>query len=243
MKFVHPGGIVRSIGTPLFLSLLIGLAFAVNVSPVLAHAVTEGDKGYIMEIWGVHLIPFSYLGAKHMITGYDHILFLFGVVFFLYRLQHVALYVTLFAIGHSTTMLAGVYFGWSVNAYLIDAIIGLSVVYKALDNLGAYQRWFGVQPNTKAATLIFGLFHGLGLATKIIDYEIAQDGLLPNLLAFNVGVEIGQLLALSVILIGMGYWRRTAGFWKHAYTANVVMMSAGFILVGYQLTGYFFVVT
>ena len=243
MKFVHPGGIVCSMGTPLFLALFIGLAFAVNTSPVLAHAVTEGDKGYIMEIWGVHLIPFSYLGAKHMITGYDHILFLFGVVFFLYRLQHVALYVTLFAIGHSTTMLAGVYFGWSVNAYLIDAIIGLSVVYKALDNLGAYQRWFGFQPNTKAATLIFGLFHGLGLATKIIDYEIAQDGLLPNLLAFNVGVEIGQLLALSVILIGMGYWRRTAGFWKHAYTANVAMMSAGFILVGYQLTGYFFVVT
>ena len=243
MKCVHPGGIVRSIRTPLCLALFIGLAFAVNTSPVLAHAVTEGDKGYIMEIWGVHLIPFSYLGAKHMITGYDHILFLFGVVFFLYRLQHVALYVTLFAIGHSTTMLAGVYFGWSVNAYLIDAIIGLSVVYKALDNLGAYQRWFGFQPNTKAATLIFGLFHGLGLATKIIDYEIAQDGLLPNLLTFNVGVEIGQLLALSVILIGMGYWRRTAGFWKHAYTANVAMMSAGFILVGYQLTGYFFVVT
>ena len=205
----------------------------------LAHAVTEGDKGYIMEIWGVHLIPFTYLGAKHMITGYDHILFLFGVVFFLYRLKHVALYVTLFAIGHSTTMLAGVYFGWGVSSYLIDAIIGLSVVYKALDNLGAYQRWFGFQPNTKAATLIFGLFHGLGLATKILDYEIAEEGLLPNLLAFNVGVEIGQILALSLILIFMGYWRRTASFWKHAYTANVVMMSAGFVLIGYQLTGYF----
>ncbi len=243
MKFVHSGGIVRSVLTPLLLALFIGLVFAMSANPVFAHAVTEGDKGYIMEIWGVHLIPFTYLGAKHMITGYDHILFLFGVVFFLYRLQHVALYVTLFAIGHSTTMLAGVYFGWNVNAYLIDAIIGLSVVYKALDNLGAYQRWFGFQPNTKAATLIFGLFHGLGLATKILDYEIAQDGLLPNLLAFNVGVEIGQLMALSIILIGMGYWRRTAGFWKHAYTANVVMMSAGFILVGYQLTGYFFVIT
>jgi len=207
--------------------------------PAFAHAVTEGDKGYIMEITGPHLVPFMYLGAKHMVTGYDHLLFLLGVVFFLYRLKHVAVYVSLFAIGHSTTMLAGVYFGWNVNSYLIDAIIGLSVVYKALDNLGAYRRWFGVQPDTKAATLIFGFFHGLGLATKIIDYEIAEDGLLPNLLAFNVGVEIGQLIALSMILIAMGYWRRTGGFWRYAYTVNVAMMSAGFVLIGYQLTGYF----
>lgn len=204
-----------------------------------AHGVAEGDKGYIQEIYGVHLMSFVYLGAKHMITGYDHILFLLGVVFFLYRMKHVAIYVSLFAIGHSTTMLAGVYFGWNVSSYLIDAIIGLSVVYKALDNLGAFQRVLGFQPNTKIATLIFGFFHGLGLATKILEYEIAQDGLLPNLLAFNVGVEIGQLLALSIILIAMGYWRRTAGFFRHAYTANVAMMSAGFILIGYQLTGYF----
>ncbi|TYR33564.1 HupE/UreJ family protein [Mesorhizobium microcysteis] len=204
-----------------------------------AHAVAEGDKGYIQEITGVHLIPFMYLGAKHMVTGYDHLLFLLGVVFFLYRLQHIAIYVSLFAIGHSTTMILGVYYGWNVSAYLIDAIIGLSVVYKALDNLGAFQRWFGFQPNTKLATLIFGFFHGLGLATKILEYDIAQDGLLPNLLAFNVGVELGQLVALAMILIAMGYWRRTASFWKHAYTANVLMMTAGFVLIGYQLTGYF----
>ncbi|TIL90193.1 MAG: HupE/UreJ family protein [Mesorhizobium sp.] len=204
-----------------------------------AHAVAEGDKGYIQEITGVHLLPFMYLGAKHMVTGYDHLLFLLGVIFFLYRLQHIAIYVSLFAIGHSTTMIMGVYFGWNVSSYLIDAIIGLSVVYKALDNLGAFQRWLGYQPNTKLATLIFGFFHGLGLATKILEYDIAPNGLLPNLLAFNVGVEIGQLLALSAILILMGYWRRTTSFWKHAYTANVLMMTAGFVLIGYQLTGYF----
>ena len=173
-----------------------------------------------------------------MITGYDHILFLLGVVFFLYKMKDVAIYVSLFAIGHSTTMLAGVYFGWNVNAYIIDAIIGLSVVYKALDNMGAYQRWFGFQPNTKAATLIFGFCHGLGLATKILEYKISEDGLLPNLLAFNVGVEIGQLMALALILIFMGYWRKTEAFWRQAYTANVVMMSMGFILMGYQITGY-----
>lgn len=217
---------------------LIAVLIMLTAQGALAHNVTEGDAGYVQEVSGWNLVPFLYLGAKHMVTGYDHLLFLFGVVFFLYRMQHIAIYVSLFAIGHSTTMLLGVWFGWNVNAYLIDAIIGLSVVYKALDNLGAYQRWFGFQPNPKAATLIFGFFHGLGLATKILDYDIAPDGLLPNLIAFNVGVEIGQLIALWMILIVMGYWRRTPGFLRHAYTANVVMMTAGFVLVGYQLTGF-----
>ena len=214
-------------------------ALLVDIPQALAHAVTAGDKGYIQEISGVHLLPFVYLGAKHMMTGYDHLLFLFGVIFFLYRLSHIGLYVSLFALGHSTTMILGVYFNIGINSYLIDAIIGLSVVYKALDNLGAFQRWFGFQPNTKVATLVFGLFHGFGLATKIIEYEISPDGLVPNLLAFNAGVEIGQLLALTVILIAMNCWRRTPSFIRNAYTANVAMMSAGFILVGMQLTGYF----
>ena len=218
---------------------LVALASIFMAAPALAHAVTEGDKGYILEITGVNLVPYLYLGAKHMVTGYDHLLFLFGVIFFLYTAKDIGIYVSLFALGHSTTLLFGVLAGTSVSSYLIDAIIGLSVVYKALDNMGAYQRWFGFQPNTKAATLIFGLFHGFGLATKIQEYDMAEDGLIPNLLAFNVGVEIGQLLALGAILIAISFWRRTAGFWRHAYTANAAMMSAGFVLVGFQLTGYF----
>lgn len=231
------GYALPGMGWRILLALIV--LFFVPVMDALAHGVAEGDKGYIQEISGTHLLPFTYLGAKHMVTGYDHLLFLAGVIFFLYKLKDIALYVSLFAIGHSMTMVYGVYAGVNVNAYLIDAIIGFSVVYKALDNLGAYQRWFGVQPNTKAATMIFGLFHGFGLAAKIQEYEIARDGLLPNLLAFNVGVEIGQLLALGAILIVMGYWRRTPSFLKHAYTANVAMMCAGFILIGYQLTGLF----
>jgi len=190
----------------LALLLLIGTDAA-------AHAVTQGDKGYIQEITGIHVMSFFYLGAKHMVTGYDHILFLLGVIFFLYRSKDIGIYVSLFAIGHSVTMLAGVFLNFGINSYLIDAIIGASIVYKALDNLGAYQRWFGVQPNTKIAVLIFGFFHGFGLASKIIDYDISPDGLLPNLLAFNVGVEI-------------------------AYLANVIIMTAGFVLMGYQLTGF-----
>jgi hypothetical protein len=205
---------------------------------VRPHGVAEGDKGYIQEITGINIIPFIYLGAKHMVTGYDHLLFLFGVIFFLYKMRDIGLYVSLFAIGHSTTLLIGTFFDISVSAYLIDAIIGLSVVYKALDNLGAFQRWFGFQPNTKMATLIFGFFHGFGLATKIKEFEISPDGLFVNLIAFNVGVEIGQLLALSAILIIMSYWRQTASFFRHAYTANVVMMSAGFLLMSYQICGY-----
>lgn len=206
-------------------------------SLALAHGVAEGDKGYIQEISGSNISAFVYLGAKHMITGYDHLLFLFGVIFFLYRLKDVGLYVSLFALGHSTTMLLGVYYSITANSYLIDAIIGLSVVYKALDNMGAFQRWFRFQPNTKAATLIFGLIHGFGLATKIQEYNISQDGLIPNLLAFNVGVEIGQLLALALILIVMGYWRGHRSFSRHAYTANVILMTAGFVLFGMQSAG------
>ena len=214
------------------------LIFLASGAEAWAHNVAEGDKGYIQESSGTLILPFIYLGAKHMVTGYDHLLFLFGVIFFLYRLKDVGIYVTLFAIGHSTTLLFGVLTGISANAYLIDAIIGLSVVYKALDNLGAFQRWFGFQPNTKAATLIFGFFHGFGLATKIIEFEIAEDGLIPNLLAFNVGVEIGQLLALGAILIVMGFWRRTQSFIRHAFAANTLLMTAGFMLVGYQLVGF-----
>ncbi|RKZ11847.1 HupE/UreJ family protein [bacterium] len=231
---VQPLPHIRSFAMALVACLLLTCA-----TTAVAHGVAQGDKGYIQEVSGTHAVPFAYLGAKHMVTGYDHLLFLFGVIFFLYRPKHVSIYVSLFAIGHSSTMLLGVYLGWDVNAYLIDAIIGLSVVYKGLDNLGAFRRWLGWQPNTKVAVLVFGLFHGLGLATKILEYELSPDGLVPNLFSFNVGVEIGQLIALAGILILMGYWRRSRSFHSHAYGANVALVTAGFVLVGYQLTGYF----
>lgn len=224
----------------LLTAFLVCIGIVLGAIPdALAHGVTEGDKGYIQESSGTMLFPFVYLGAKHMVTGYDHLLFLCGVIFFLYRLKDVTIYVSLFAIGHVVTLLSGVLMEISVNAFLIDAIIGFSIVYKALDNMGAYQRWFGFQPSTKVATLIFGLFHGFGLATKVQEYELSPDGLVPNLLAFNVGVELGQILALAGILIVMGYWRRSDGFLRHAYASNTVLMTAGFLLVGYQLTGFF----
>jgi HupE / UreJ protein len=223
-----------------FMRILLLIFTSLFIADVaFAHGVTSGDKGYIAEISGIHAIPFIYLGAKHMMTGYDHLLFLFGVIFFLYRLKDVGVYVTLFAVGHVITLLSGVLMEISISAYIIDAIIGFSVVYKALDNMGAFQRWFGFQPNTKVATFIFGLFHGFGLATKILDYELPADGLLANLIFFNVGVEIGQILALVAILIAITYWRKSGSFMRLAYSVNAFMMMLGFLLIGYQITGYF----
>ncbi|MBA4324101.1 MAG: hypothetical protein C0426_03305 [Rhodobacter sp.] len=221
------------------LALVICLAAVLLTGAAYAHNVTEGDAGYVQEVTGFRPFSFIYLGAKHMMTGYDHLLFLAGVIFFLYRAKDIAIYVSLFAIGHSVTMIAGVWWSIAINPFIIDAIIAFSVVYKALDNLGAFRLWFGVQPDTKAATLVFGLLHGFGLATKIQDYDMSTDGLLGNLIAFNVGVEIGQLLALALILLAMNQWRTRPAFARQAYTANVLMMVAGFALMGFQITGYF----
>ena len=219
--------------------LLLGLAFACLSSTLFAHGVNENDKAFIEGASGVNIIPYMYLGAKHMVTGYDHLLFLAGVIFFLYRLKDVGAYVTLFAIGHSTTLLLGVLLDIRANAYLIDAIIGLSVVYKAIDNLDGFKTWFGVSPNQKAAVLIFGFFHGFGLATKIQELTLSKDGLIPNLISLNVGVELGQFMALAVILLLMNLWRMSSSFARNAILANAALMSAGFVLIVYQMTGYF----
>jgi hypothetical protein len=204
-----------------------------------AHGIAGKDAEFVAQNTGVQIFPFLYLGAKHMVTGYDHLLFILGVIFFLYRLTHVALYVTLFSIGHSITLLSGVLGSVHVNPYLVDAVIGFSVVYKALDNLGAFQTLFGWQPNTKIAVLVFGLVHGFGLATKLQDLNPSKEGLVANMVSFNVGVEIGQLIALTVMLVLILSWRKSAGFVRHAALANALIMMAGFILVEYQLAGYF----
>jgi len=217
--------------------ILTALSLLLFVGVAQAHGIAGDDQAFLLRAMGVHIGPYVYLGAKHMVTGYDHLLFLAGVIFFLYRLREVALYVTLFAAGHSTTLLLGVLGGWHVDAYLVDAVIGLSVVYKAFENLGGF-RTLGFEPNTKAAVLFFGLFHGLGLATKLQDLALSRDGLATNMVSFNVGVEIGQLLALGAMLIAFNVWRRSGSFVRHAFAGNVVLMAAGFMLAGFQLTGY-----
>lgn len=219
--------------------LLIGMALALMSSTLWAHGVNENDRAFIEGASGVNIIPYMYLGVKHMVTGYDHLLFLAGVIFFLYRLKDVGAYVTLFAIGHSTTLLLGVIFDIRANPFIIDAIIGLSVVYKAIDNLDGFRTWFGVSPNPKAAVLIFGFFHGFGLATKLQELTLAKDGMIPNLISFNIGVEMGQFMALAIILLLMNLWRMSDSFRRSAIVANAALMTAGFVLIGFQLAGYF----
>jgi hypothetical protein len=215
----------------------------VAVSATLAaHGVSGKDAVFLQGLDGRAIVPLMYLGAKHMVTGYDHLLFLVGVIFFLYRLEDVVQYVTLFTIGHSATLLAGVLGGIHANAFLIDAVIGFSVVYKAFENMDGFRKVFGVQPNTRAAVLIFGLFHGFGLATKLQEFALSPNGLVGNIVSFNVGVEIGQGLALTAILIALTFWRTRRGFMEHAFATNAIVMACGFLLVGYQLSGYFLTV-
>jgi len=220
-------------------ALVVVLAILVWATPLDAHGVSGKDAVFLQGLQGRAIVPLIYLGAKHMVTGYDHLLFLVGVIFFLYRLEDVLVYVSLFAVGHSITLLAGVLGGIRANPYLIDAIIGFSVVYKAFENMDGFRRFFGFQPNTKLAVLIFGFFHGFGLATKLQDFALSPNGLVANIVSFNVGVEIGQCLALTAILIALTYWRTRSGFFRHAFAFNGVVMACGLLLVGYQLSGYF----
>jgi hypothetical protein len=218
--------------------LLIVIIGMLSVS-VFAHGVDDSTRQFLLQNSGVQIIPFLYFGAKHMVTGYDHLLFLAGVVFFLYRSKDILLYVSLFTIGHSLTLLIGVLNNIQVNAYLIDAIIGLSVVYKGFENLGGLKQWLGRSFNNKTIIFVFGLFHGLGLATKLQELQLQPDGLLENLLAFNVGVELGQFTALAFILLFISYWRRFNSFGRFSAVTNTLLMSGGLMLMGYQLTGYF----
>jgi len=203
-----------------------------------AHGIQGKDAAFVAANSGEQILPFLYLGAKHMVTGYDHLLFIFGVIFFLFRMAHVAIYVTLFSIGHSVTLLTGVLNEIDVNPFLVDAVIGLSVAYKAFDNLGGFQTLFGFQPGTRTAVLAFGLVHGFGLATKLQDLNLSPDGLAANLVSFNVGVELGQLAALSLMLLVIVWWRTFSSFNRSAVVANAVLMTLGFALAQYQFIFY-----
>ena len=205
-----------------------------------AHGVDDSTKAFLLGNEGTAFMAFLYIGAKHMLTGYDHILFLVGVIFFLYRPKDILIYVSFFTLGHSLTLLLGVLGDISINAYLIDAIIGFSIVYKGFDNLGGFQTLFGFQPSTKIAVLIFGLFHGFGLASKLQDFKMEKEGLITNLIGFNIGVEVGQFLALIFVLLLISIWRNFDSFRRFSTITNTILMTTGFILIAYQLTGYFF---
>lgn len=236
MPAVHLPTLCKTSST---LMLIVVSGWLLLSSATQAHTIAGNDANFVQDIDGPAILPFIYLGAKHMVTGYDHLLFLFGVVFFLYRPVHVVQYVTLFAVGHSITLLAGVLANLQVNAFLIDAVIGISIVYKAWENMGGFARLGKLRPNPQAAVFVFGLFHGLGLATKLQEFDLSPNGLVTNIISFNIGVEVGQILALSAVFIALSLWRTSTSYLRHAFVTNAVLMSCGFMLAGYQLTAYF----
>ena len=217
--------------------LLFALLLLLTAGPLLAHTIEGSDAAFVQNIDGAAIGPFIYLGAKHMVTGYDHLLFLVGVIFFLYRPGHIVQYVTLFAVGHSITLLFGVLADLHVNAYFIDAVIGLSVAYKAFENMGGFAR-LGFEPDTRLAVFVFGLFHGLGLATRLQEFELSGNGLVTNILSFNLGVEIGQILALSLVYVALSVWRTRDSYLRHAFVTNTVLLGSGFLLTAYQLSAF-----
>ncbi len=223
----------------LALFLIVVAVVLVTAAAVSAHGVSSKDGRFLQSIDGPAIVPLMYLGAKHMVTGYDHLLFLVGVIFFLYRTKDILLYVSLFTIGHSITLLLGALGGIRADPHIVDAIIGLSIVYKGFENLGGFKRMLGWQPDSRIAVLVFGLFHGFGLATKLQDFALSKNGLVANIVSFNIGVEIGQMLALTAVLIALTSWRTRAGYLRHAYATNALLMTAGFVFIGYQLTGYY----
>ncbi len=232
-----PATASSTISTISIIRLSGALLLLLAASPLFAHTIEGSDAAFVQHIDGAAIGPFIYLGAKHMVTGYDHLLFLVGVIFFLYRPGHIVQYVTLFAVGHSITLLVGVLADLRVNAYFIDAVIGLSVAYKAFENMGGFRR-LGFEPDTRLAVFVFGLFHGLGLATRLQEFELSDNGLVANILSFNVGVEIGQILALSLVYIGLSAWRSSDSYMRRAFAVNTALLGSGFLLIGFQLSAF-----
>ena len=216
---------------------LARLAVAIS-SPAWAHNIpTEQQRalasgGYLDYAWS---------GAVHMLTGYDHLLFLFGVMFFLTKFRDIVTFVTAFTIGHSVTLLGATLLGIRANHYLIDAVIAVSVIYKGFDNLDGFRRAIGIKaPNALAMVLGFGLIHGFGLATRLQQLQLPEQGLVTRILAFNVGVELGQLAALVVMAWGLGLVREDSkDFGPFTRAANGALVSAGVLLLLFQLHGYF----
>ena len=224
----------------LLATAFLAAAAAVASLSAFGHAIAEGNASYVQALDGPAVGAFAYLGAKHMVTGLDHLLFLVGVVFFLHRLKDVLLYVSLFTAGHSVTLLAGVLGEWRVDEHLVDAVIGLSVAYKAFENMGGFQHLFGGSPSTRGAVLVFGLFHGLGLATKVQTLHLSPDGLIVNLASFNVGVELGQFVALAAVVGALAWWRRQDSFDRSAFVVNTLLLCAGFVLAEAQLAAWLY---
>lgn len=206
-----------------------GLAWAHGVAPADQETLTNGG------LWS-----YIYVGAKHMVTGYDHLLFLVGVIFFLNSFKDILRFITVFTIGHSITLTGATYLGILADEHLIDAVIALSVVYKGFENLGGFPKLLKVEaPNLLTMVFLFGLIHGFGLSTRLQSFDLGQGQFLAKILSFNVGVELGQVLALIPIVFVISKWRGAPSFNRFHKVVNTFLVVAGLGLLAFQLNGYF----
>ena len=213
--------------------ILANLLIAFTAS---AHGISDADKQGLLEGGNLEYLK---LGATHMLTGYDHLLFLFGVIFFLTKFRDIVKFITAFTLGHCLTLVFATLLHIQANFYLIDAVIALTVCYKAFDNLDGFRKYLGVpSPNLLGAVFLFGLIHGFGLSTRLQQLPLGQEGLVLRILSFNVGVEVGQILALAGMWVFLAQWRKTASFLKFSKVANILLLSAGLLLLLMQLHGY-----
>ena len=217
-------------------AVLVAAALLGVPSRALAHGVSEASQK-TMAHGGIP--EYIWLGAEHMVTGYDHLLFLFGVIFFLTGFRDVVRFITAFTLGHCITLLGATLAGVTANAYLIDAVIALSVIYKGFENLDGFEKALKIRPpNLLVMVFVFGLIHGFGLSTRLQELPLGHDGLVGRILAFNVGVELGQVAALTVMLGFFKLWRSSQSFERFSSVANSLLVLAGVGLFIVQVDGY-----
>ncbi len=214
-----------------FTLLMSANSFAHGISEEAKQAMIEG--GYLQYIW---------LGAEHMVTGYDHLLFLFGVIFFLTTFKDIVKFISVFTLGHSITLIFATFMGITANYWLVDAVIAISVCYKGFDNNEGFQKYFGMKkaPSLLMMIFIFGLIHGFGLSTRLQQLPLGEKGLgmLLRIISFNVGVEFGQIFALVIMTILLSGVRKMNFFKRFSRVANDGLILAGFMLLLMQLHGY-----
>lgn len=215
--------------------IIFGLLYLISTNAT-AHGMSAEDQARILNASN---FEYMYLGAIHMLTGYDHLLFLFGVIFFLSSFRDILKFITVFTVGHSITLIFATLLSIKANYYLIDAVIALTVCYKAFDNLDGFKKYFQISsPNLIWMVFVFGLIHGFGLSTRLQQLPLGDHDLVLKILSFNVGVEAGQVLALSIMLIVLLGWRKTVSFRRFSKAANVALLIAGALLLLMQLHNY-----
>jgi len=216
--------------------IAVALLSVLGAQTAVAHGISASDQASMVS--GGYL-QFIKLGATHMLTGYDHLLFLLGVVFFLDNFRDITKFITAFTVGHCITLIFATFMGISANYFLIDAAIALTVVYKGFDNLGGFQKILKMDsPNLLTLVFIFGLVHGFGLSSRLQMLPLGEDGLLLKILSFNLGVEVGQIVALTVMLMVLKAWRGRKSFARLSTVTNVGLVVAGCLLFAYQMSGF-----